>query len=86
MVIWARKSFPDGSRIKSATRESWFYIESDGHSVEVIVDYARRSYIIYLPSLSTWRSPAGETISPAKKEEIINKFKAYLGPDNVRVE
>jgi hypothetical protein len=66
------------------------YTESDGHCVEVIVDYAgkgvRPANVIFLPSLSTWKSPMGEPIPSAKKEEIINKLAEYFGPENIRTD
>jgi len=90
MVFWAWKRCADGSLIKKATRESWRYSENDGHSVEVIIDYAgkgiRPANIIYLPSVSTWGAPAGEPISNEKRTEIIKKFENYFGSQNVRAE
>jgi hypothetical protein len=91
MVIrWARKRFPDGSVIRTSTRESWTYAERDGHEVEIQVDFVRSgrhpAYVTYSRNLSTWDTPSGEPISDQKKAEIMGKFQDYFGQGNLGIE
>ena len=86
---WARKRFPDGSMLKSSSRESWTYLESDGHRVDVEVGYAGAGIhpqnIVDERSLSVWDFPTGEPIPRLKQNEIVAKLEEHLGHGSVRI-
>jgi hypothetical protein len=77
-----KQNFADGSRIRAIDRDSYEYVEADGHAMTVeapVTGVGPVDRILIEESFARWRSPHDvESISEERRREIIQKFKRYF--------